>query len=278
MTRIITITSGLAGVGKTHLAINLAAELVRKGRLTGLYHDDSGHASIDRLLQLSRNSAPKGIPDNGDVLCHGYQGIDVISSRYPLAGWNGLDGRQLDTLLSAHEAWTGYDDFIIDTSGMSPRGVVACCMLSQPVLLVVSPQARSQAEAFALLKVLQLNDFSSPVFPLAVGSKLRPWTNPDSEETWDYYGEFKARCEKLVTDVYGERATVVRPTYVAGPGDRTERFTWWVDRIYRGGEVLAPGNPQSSFSIIDVRDLAGFYVRLLEDDQAGIFNASGPAG
>ncbi|MEN8107572.1 MAG: P-loop NTPase [Pseudomonadota bacterium] len=164
MTRIITITSGLAGVGKTHLAINLAAELVRKGRLTGLYHDDSGHASIDRLLQLSRNSAPKSTPDSGDVLCHGYQGIDVISSRYPLAGWNGLDGRQLDILLSAHEAWTGYDDFIIDTSGMSPRGVVACCLLSQPVLLVVTPESRSQAEAFALLKVLQLNDFSSPVF------------------------------------------------------------------------------------------------------------------
>lgn len=164
MTRIITITSGLAGCGRSHLAINLAAEFVRKGRLVGLYHDDRGHASIDRLLQLSRMTIPRTGSGNDNVLCHGYQGLDVISSRYPLASWNTLDAAQLATLVAAHEAWKGYDDFLIDTSGMSPRGVVACCMLSRPVILVVTPQTQSQAEAFALLKVLRLNAFSSPVF------------------------------------------------------------------------------------------------------------------
>ena len=164
MTRIITIASGMAGCGKSHLAINLAAEFVRKGRLVGLYHDDRGHASIDRLLQLPRVAAPRSSPDNDNVVCHGYQGLDVISSRYPLASWNTLDAALLAALVSAHEAWKGYDDFLIDTSGMSPRGVIACCLLSQPVVLIVTPQAQSQAEAFALLKVLQLNGFDSPVF------------------------------------------------------------------------------------------------------------------
>jgi flagellar biosynthesis protein FlhG len=164
MTRIITITSGLAGSGKSHLAINLATEFVRKGRLVGLYHDDRGRASIDRLLQLSRMTTPRSGPDSEHVLCHGYQGIDVISSRYPLASWNTLDAAQLAALVAAHEAWRGYDDFLIDTSGMSPRGVVACSMLSRALVLVVTPQAQSQAEAFALLKVLRLNEFSSPVF------------------------------------------------------------------------------------------------------------------
>ena len=164
MTRIITIASGLAGSGKSHLAINLAAEFVRKGRLVGLYHDDRGHASIDRLLQLSRMTTPRGGSGNDNVLCHGYQGLDVISSRYPLASWNTLDAAQLATLVAAHEAWTGYDDFLIDTSGMSPRVVVACCMLSRPVVHVVSPHTQSLAEALALLKVLRLNAFSSPVF------------------------------------------------------------------------------------------------------------------
>ena len=163
MTRIITIASGIAGCGKSHLAINLAAESVRKGRLVGLYHDDRGHASIDRLLQLSRASAPRSSPDNDNVQCHGYQGLDVVSSRYPLASWNTLDAAQLAALVAAHEAWKGYDDFLIDTSGMSPRGVIACCLLSQPVVLVVTPQSQSQAEAFGLLKVLQLNGYSSPV-------------------------------------------------------------------------------------------------------------------
>jgi flagellar biosynthesis protein FlhG len=163
MSRIITIASGLAGTGKSHLAINLAAEFVRKGRLVGLYHDDRGHASIDRLLQLSRTSVPRRAPDNDDVLCHGYQGLDVISSRYPLASWNTLEAAQLSGLVAAHAAWKGYDDFLIDTSGMSPRGVVACCLQSRPVILVVTPQAQSQAEAFALLKVLRLNEFHAPV-------------------------------------------------------------------------------------------------------------------
>ena len=109
-------------------------------------------------------TTPRSGPDSEHVLCHGYQGIDVISSRYPLASWNTLDAAQLAALVAAHEAWRGYDDFLIDTSGMSPRGVVACCMLSRAVVLVVTPQAQSQAEAFALLKVLRLNGFSSPVF------------------------------------------------------------------------------------------------------------------
>jgi flagellar biosynthesis protein FlhG len=164
MTRIITIASGIAGSGKSHLAINLATEFVRKGRLVGLYHDDRGRASIDRLLQLSRMTTPRSGPDNENVLCHGYQGLDVISSRYPLASWNTLGAEQLAALVAAHEVWKGYDDFLIDTSGMSPRGVVACCMLSRPVVLVVTPQTQSQAEAFALLKVLRLNEFGSPVF------------------------------------------------------------------------------------------------------------------
>ena len=164
MTRLITIASGMAGCGKSHIAINLAAEFVRTGRLAGLYHDDRGHASIDRLLQLSRIAASRRSSDSDSVVCRGYQGLDVISSHYPLASWNTLDPAQLAALLSAHEAWTGYDDLFIDTSGMSPRGVVACCLLSQPVVLVVTPQAQSQAEAFALLKVLQLNGLHSPVF------------------------------------------------------------------------------------------------------------------
>ena len=164
MTRIISIVSGLAGCGKSQLAVNLAAESVRKGRLAGLYHDDRGHASIDRLLQFSRGAAQRAGPDSDNVLCHGYQGLDIISSRYPLASWNTLDEAQLAALVAAHAARRDYDDFFIDTSGMSPRGVIACCLLSQPVLLVVTPQPQPQAEAFALLKVLQLNAFASPVY------------------------------------------------------------------------------------------------------------------
>jgi 2'-hydroxyisoflavone reductase len=121
-------------------------------------------------------------------------------------------------------------------------------------------------------------DWSNGEFPKSVNSKMAVWTNPDSYHQRKYYGELKAQCERLVEKIYADRATLVRPTYVAGPGDPTQRFTWWVDRINRGGNILAPGKPQASLDIIDVRDLAKFYIRLLEDDRGGAFNVSGPAG
>jgi 2'-hydroxyisoflavone reductase len=74
----------------------------------------------------------------------------------------------------------------------------------------------------------------------------------------------------------GSRATIVRPTYVFGPGDETDRFTYWVDRVSRGGEVLAPPDPEAELQWIDVRDLCPWTIDLAERDVAGIFNAAGP--
>lgn len=163
MTRIITIASGLDQVGKTHLGINMALELVRRGHHVGYYHERGGRLPVNQLLQLPPQSLSRHASEKGDVLCLGYQGVDVISSRLSLSHWNGLDQELLDSVIAAHAAWTDYDDFLIDTSGVSPRGVVACCKLSALVLLVVTPDPRSQAEAFALLKVLRLNDFEQQV-------------------------------------------------------------------------------------------------------------------
>jgi 2'-hydroxyisoflavone reductase len=69
----------------------------------------------------------------------------------------------------------------------------------------------------------------------------------------------------------------VRPGYIVGPGDPTDRFTYWPVRASRGGEVLAPGTPNDPVAWIDVRDLAAFLVKLVEDGTPGTFNAIGPA-
>jgi 2'-hydroxyisoflavone reductase len=68
----------------------------------------------------------------------------------------------------------------------------------------------------------------------------------------------------------------VRPTYVAGPHDHTGRFTWWVERIARGGRVLAPGPRDNPFQSIDVRDLARFVGLLAHGTSGGVFHASAP--
>jgi 2'-hydroxyisoflavone reductase len=90
------------------------------------------------------------------------------------------------------------------------------------------------------------------------------------------FGVAKAKCERQVQAAFGDHAVVVRPTYIVGPGDTTDRFPYWPQRLARGGEVLAPGRRDDLVQFIDVRDLAEFMVRVLEESRGGIFNVVGP--
>jgi nucleoside-diphosphate-sugar epimerase len=91
------------------------------------------------------------------------------------------------------------------------------------------------------------------------------------------YGGLKAECERTATELYGPLTSIIRPTYVIGPHDRSGRFTWWVDRIRRGGTVLAPGRPEDAIQVIDVRDLGNWTIGLLERSVGGTFHAVSPA-
>jgi 2'-hydroxyisoflavone reductase len=90
------------------------------------------------------------------------------------------------------------------------------------------------------------------------------------------YGPLKVACEEAARELLGDRATVVRPTYVVGPWDHTQRFTHWVRRLSEGGEVLGPGDPADPLQVIDARDLGRFVADLLEHDVAGTFHAVSP--
>lgn len=90
------------------------------------------------------------------------------------------------------------------------------------------------------------------------------------------YGLRKALCEQAAREAFGARATIVRPGLIIGPGDETDRFTYWPVRIERGGEVLAPGDGTDPVQIIDARDLSEWMIRLAENDTPGTFNAVGP--
>jgi len=98
-----------------------------------------------------------------------------------------------------------------------------------------------------------------------------------TEITEESYGRLKVSVEIAARELHHDRATVVRPTYVIGPWDYTQRFTYWVERLAEGGEVLAPGNPDDPIQVIDGRDLGVWIVGLLEDDVAGTFHAVSPA-
>ena len=92
-----------------------------------------------------------------------------------------------------------------------------------------------------------------------------------------HYGAQKASCEAEVTRVFGERALLVRPGLIVGPGDPTGRFSHWPWRVQSGGTMLVPAVPAGEpLQFIDVRDLGAWMVGLLEQGASGAFNATGP--
>jgi len=90
------------------------------------------------------------------------------------------------------------------------------------------------------------------------------------------YGALKALGERAVTEVYGDRAAIVRPGYIIGPYDHTGRFPWWAHRAARGGEMIVPASLAREFQAIDTRDLADFLLIRARSPLTGIFNATGP--
>ena len=90
------------------------------------------------------------------------------------------------------------------------------------------------------------------------------------------YSPLKVASEREVEKWFPEQALIIRPGLIVGPGDETDRFTYWPLRVARGGEVLAPGEASDPVQFIDVRDLAEWTIRMVEQDATGIYNATGP--
>jgi 2'-hydroxyisoflavone reductase len=90
------------------------------------------------------------------------------------------------------------------------------------------------------------------------------------------YGPLKAACEQEALKQFRDITTIVRPGLIVGPGDQTDRFSYWPIRLARGGEVVAPGDGSDSVQFIDARDLAEWIIRMVETRTFGTFNATGP--
>lgn len=96
-----------------------------------------------------------------------------------------------------------------------------------------------------------------------------------TDDPGELYGANKAACEKIVQEVYGDRALIGRPGLITGPHDPTDRVPYWPRRIARGGRVLAPGDPDRLVQFIDARDLAAWLVDSCHAGRGGVFNLTG---
>jgi 2'-hydroxyisoflavone reductase len=90
------------------------------------------------------------------------------------------------------------------------------------------------------------------------------------------YGPLKALSEREALKQFPDMTTIIRPGLIVGPGDETDRFSYWPVRLARGGDVAAPGDGNDPVQFIDARDLAEWTIRVAEQRALGTFNATGP--
>lgn len=158
-------------------------------------------------------------------------------------------------------------DVVVDNSGYVPRHVEDSARLLAPAV----------SHYLYISTISVYGDFSQPIDE---DTALATLDDESIEEvTGVTYGPLKALCEnRVLTEIGSDMATILRPTYICGPGDRTDRYTYWPVRTIRGGEMLWPGTPDDAIQIIDVRDLANFTIDCLEKRTAGTYNTVVPAG
>jgi 2'-hydroxyisoflavone reductase len=150
-------------------------------------------------------------------------------------------------------------DVAVDTSGYQPADVAASSALL----------AGAGVEHLAFVSTCNVYP-GWPAEPVTEESPV--WTEGDD------YGPNKAACEREAEAALPGRVAALRAGLLCGPHDNVFRLPWWVGRIARGGEVLAPGDPERTVQLIDARDLAAWIVDLGERRRAGTFNATAPAG
>ena len=167
-------------------------------------------------------------------------------------------------------------DAVVDTSGYLPHTVRASAeILSHSVDRYVFISSLS---VYADASVFGINE-TAPVATLT-SEQLDQANAIDSSGLVSavtygkMYGGLKALCEQAAEEVLPNRVLIIRPGLIVGPYDYTDRFTYWVQRVARGGEVLAPGRPDRYLQFIDVRDLAEWIVRMIERKETGVYNAN----
>jgi 2'-hydroxyisoflavone reductase len=164
-----------------------------------------------------------------------------------------LDGRRWDVVLDVN----GYLPRIVRASAERLAGSADRYVFISTISVYADNTVRGRHEG-------------SPVKQPAPGDE------GNEEITGKAYGWLKARCERVVEEVWAGRNLIVRPCLIVGSHDFTGRFPYWPWRVARGGEMLAPDRPDLPIQVIDARDLAEWILRSVEEGRTGLFNASGP--
>jgi len=156
-------------------------------------------------------------------------------------------------------------DAVLDTCAYVPRAVREASAVLQDA-----------AGHYILVSTLSVHPDDMPA-----GSTERAATHqppfPQTETVTDQtYGPLKMACEHAATTAFADRCLIIRPGYIVGPHDPSDRFTFYLRRAANGGEMAAPGPPDAPLQVIDARDLAAFMLGRIEAADSGVFGVVGP--
>ncbi len=155
-------------------------------------------------------------------------------------------------------------DVVIDNSGYYPEHVA----------LSANALADSAEHYIYTSSTDAYRDYDTPGMTEDYPLGVLPEGEPHDAQRW--YGQLKVICERAVRDAFPDRNTVIRPTWVIGPGDNNHLWTYWVVRTHAGGSVLAPGRPDNPIQWIEVRDIADFVTFRAEQQDGGTFHLVAP--
>ncbi|WP_442599244.1 SDR family oxidoreductase [Neobacillus sp. D3-1R] len=162
-------------------------------------------------------------------------------------------------------------DAVIDTCGYLPKTMEKSVQVLE-----------NQVDQYVFISTISVyKDFSKKNFNedaetlTMTKEEVEEVTKGSDSPVMSHYGELKSLCEQVLLQAIPSKSLIIRPGLIVGPYDNSDRFTYWVKRINEGGQVLAPGNPDRMVQYIDVRDLAKWTIHMVENNQTGVFNATG---
>jgi nucleoside-diphosphate-sugar epimerase len=155
-------------------------------------------------------------------------------------------------------------DVVVDTWSGAPRVVSA-----------VTRAIRSGA-----LRYVYISSRSVYASPLRRGAdETAPVVDADPDgDLTDYAADKRGAELSIVRDIGSDRSVLLRAGLILGPYEDIGRLPWWLTRIAAGGDVLAPGPADLPLQYLDVRDLAEFTLRCINDERCGAYNVVSPRG